>query len=65
MKRSREQARDKLLQSLVGLTEAQEVLIELTLASLRCSFIYIRRALAFNLQAIGQCEVNVLLTSKF
>jgi hypothetical protein len=27
MKRSREQARDKLLQSLVGLLEAQEVMI--------------------------------------
>lgn len=66
LKRTREQARERLIQSLLGLVEAQDVRTQRVFyylyARILCLYYVIVTIIV--LQMIGQCAMNVLLTSK-
>ena len=68
LKRTREQARERLIQSLLGLVEAQDVrtlrVFVIIFMHVYCGLYYVIVTIVM-LQMIGQCAMNVLLTSKF
>lgn len=66
LKRTREQARERLIQSLLGLVEAQDVrtLSVYYYIYARILGLYYVIVTTIVLQMIGQCAMNVLLTSK-